>query len=482
MVHSLKRPVATLGTLLVVGLLVFVLTPASAAATALPAVSNSNSSWSYGVLETLKVGPNTASNGWVYEGNATLGYTVTLWENSTSSTTFELSVYRTMGLAYNLRFCDTNCLAPVQWANESFRAYETTATFANFTDQGTVLQGGSDVSAIALENSTSFLHANVTESTDVFLPVVGQRGPHIGYLGANLLAKTSVTFTPALGLIPDQLVPGSTWNSSSQFNATGSASWSYYYALHRPVGPIIVGPVSGGLSLSANGSVSVQGAYATGSDYPYGGSTYPAVTLTVIGPFDVREGIIFIPTAADIFGSTAQPWDGNATGSASIQMSTLDLKLTSGAEPRIIASSWKFSTSAANAATTTAIATGTSGITPAATSASPVASGTVQGAPEASNSAHNAQECLTSGADCPIIAGSSARTYLGLILVGGAVATVAVLIAVGVVARRRRTPPPVYPNAVLYPPGAAYPSAPAGTPATPPTPPPPEDDPIDHLW
>jgi hypothetical protein len=467
-------------------LLVFVFAPASAAATPLPTVTSGNSSWSYGILVSLKVGPNTAGNGWVYEGNATLGYTVTIYENSTSPTTFELTIYRTMGLAFMIRFCDLSCGSPVQWANETFRAYETTATFANFTDQGTVLLNGTtEVPAIALQNSTSFLHANVTEFTDVFLPSVGDRGPHIGFLGANLLARAAVTFTPALGLIPDQLVPGSTWNSSSQFSATGGASWSYYYALHRPVGPVIIGPVSGGLSLWANGTVSVQGAYPTGSVFPYGGSTYPAIVLTVAGPFDVREGIIFIPTPTDIFGSTAQPWDGNATGSASVvdpQSSTLDLKLSSGAEPRIVASSWKYSTAAANAATSpsSAVSPGSPGISSAISSGNPVASGIVQGAPESSDQAQGAQNCLTKGSDCTTLPGP--RSFLGLIVVSAAVATVAVLVALAVVSRRRRSPPPVYPNAVLYPPGAAYPAAPAGGPVAPTSPPPPEEDPLDHLW
>jgi len=483
MLRSWSRPVAMVGALLVVSLLVFVPAPALAASsTAASATSASVASWSYGVLKTVHVGPDTTSNGWVYEGNATLGYTVTIWENSTSATTFELTVYRTIGLAYALRFCDIACGAPVQWANETFRAYETTATFANFTDQGTVTENGNDVSAIALENTTSFLHANVTESTDVFLPSIGERGPHIGYLGANLLARSAVTFTPALGLIPDQLVPGSTWNASSQFTATGSASWRYYYALHRPLGNEIIGPVTGSLLLTANGNVSVQGAYPTGTGFQYGGSTYPAVVLVVTGPFDVREGIIFVPSAADIFGSTAQPWDANATGSATVQMSTLDIALSTNAEPRIIASSWKFSTAAANAASSTAVESGASGVTPAASSASPVASGVVQGEPETSSTPANTQNCLTSGTDCPSLAGSSPRAFLGLIAVGGAVATVAVLVAVGVVARRRQSPPPVFPNAVLYPPGSSYPPTPATGPATPGAPPPPEDDPLDHLW
>ena len=480
--HSLKQPVATVGTLLVAGLLVFVLAPASASATPVPGASGAGSMWSYGAIKSINVASTPAANGWVYEGSATLGYTVTIWENSTSSTTFELTVVRTMGLAFTVRFCDSTCGAPVQWANETFRAFERTWTFANFTESGTVTQDDTSVAAIALQNSTSFLYANVTEATDVFLPLAGQLGPHIGYLGAYLRAFSSVRFLPALGLIPDQLVPGTTWDSSSEFVATGSASWGYYYALHRPIGSFIIGPVSGGLSLSANGNVSVLG-NDTGSVFSYGGSNYPVINLTIVGPFHVREGIILIPAAADIFGSSSQPWDGNATGSANVgsQPSTLDLKLSSGGEPRIIASSWKYSTAAANAAATSAIATGGSGVSPAATSANPVASGFVQGQPETTDQSRSTQQCLTSGASC-LASGSTTHGLLGVLVVGGVVATLAVLIAVGVVTRRRRTPPPVYPNAVLYPPGANYPSAPAGGPATPPTPPPPEDDPLDHLW
>jgi hypothetical protein len=483
MMRSSKRTASVLGTLVVAGLLVFVVAPASAAATPLSAAANGNSSWSYGVLLSVKVGPNTASNGWVYEGNATLGYTVTIYENSTSATTFELTIYRTMGLAYMIRFCDVACGSPVQWANETFRAYETTATFANFTDQGTVLLNGTtDVPAIALQNSTSFLHANVTESTNVYLPSAGYRGPHLGYLGANLLAKAAVSFSPALGLIPDQLFPGSTWSSSSDFNATGSASWRYYYSMERPVAPFEIGPVSGKVSLTANGSVTVQGAYPQGSAFPYGGTTYPAVLLTIVGPFDVREGIIFIPTAVDIFGSTAQPWAGNATGTATAQMASLDLKLSGGVEPRIIASSMRYSTAAANAATSTAIISGTPGVSAAASNANPVASGTIQGVPETDAQSHGTQECLTTGAGCTTSSGTSPRSLLGLIVLAGIAATAAVLVALAVVSRRRRSPPPVYPNAVLYPPGASYPAAPAGAPAAPTSPPPPEEDPLDHLW
>jgi len=471
-----------LGTVLIAGLLVFVLTSAPAGATALPAASTPTSTWSYGVVKTITVPLQHASGGWVYQGNATFGYTVTIYENSTSPTTFELTVFRTMGFAYSVRFCNAACAAPQQWANQTFRIYEATATFANFTSQGTVTENGSEVAAIALQNTTSFLHANLTESTDVYLPSLDQLGPHLGYLAANLVASASVRFSPALGLVPVQLVSGSTWNSSSEFTALGSAAWSYYYAMHRPVGTFQIGPVSGQESLSASGTVAVEGSYSAANAFPYGGTSYPAILLTIIGPFDVREGVIFVPTVIDVFGPSPQPWNGNATGAASAQMATLDLKPGGGDRLQPVASSWRYSSDAANSASSATVGPASSGPSVAVTSNNPVASGTVQGVPETAAEANGAQQCLTTGGNCPGgPAGPNLRGLIGDIVLFGVVVTVAVVIALAVVTRRR-APPPVYPNAVLYPPGAAYPSAPAGAPAPPTAPPPPEEDPLDHLW
>ena len=483
MMHASSRRVPILGTVLLAALLVFVLISIPAEAAPLSPASTSASPWYYGAVDTITVPLQHASNGWVYGGTATFGYTVTVWDNSTSATTFELTIYRTMGLAYSIRFCDIGCGSPTQWANQTFRLYESTATFANFTTQGSVfLNGTTETPAIALENTSSFLYANVTESTDVFLPSLGQLGPHLGYLGATLVANSTVRFSPALGLFPTVLSPGSTWNSTSLFAAWGSAEWNYYYAAHAPVKTTIIGPASGGASLSARGTVSVQGAYPRGSTFSYGGQTYPAVTLVITGPFDVREGVIFVPVATDLFGSASQPWGANQTGSSTVQMATLDLKPTGTGGLQLIASSYRFSSAAANAATSAQLAPASSGLTTAAANSNPVSSGTVQGEPENEHQATGAQQCLTTGGGCPSAGSSAPRSLVGDIVFLAVVATVAVVVVLAVVTRRRRSPPAVYPNAVLYPPGAAYPSAPSGAPSAPPAPPPPEDDPLDHLW
>lgn len=484
MTRASKSPAAVLVTITVAALLVFVLPAASAGASPLPASSTSATTWSYGAVRTVVVPPQLASNGWTYQGTVTFGYAVTIYDNSTGPSTFELTVLRTMGVAYTIQFCDPSCGAPTQWANQSYRVYETTTTFANFTSQGTVLANGtSDVPAIALENSTTFLHANLTESSDIYLPQAGELGPHLRYLGASLFARSAVTFSPALGLFPVDLSPGSTWNSTSSFAEVGSASYEYYYAAHAPIKTVVIGPITGSVSLSTSGTVSVAGAYPAGSTFQFGGQAYPAITLVVTGPFDVREGIIFVPTLIDLFGSAIQPWAGNETGTATAQMATLDLKTGGGAHVQLVASSWKYASAAENAATASSIVPASSTLAPAATSANPVSSGIVQGVPESSTQASANQQCLTSGSGCPVSsAGPSPRSLFGLAVIAAVVVVAAVAVALAVVSRRRQLPPPVYPNAVLYPPGAAAPSVPARAPGAPGAPPPAEEDPLDHLW
>jgi hypothetical protein len=107
----------------------------------------------------------------------------------------------------------------------------------------------------------------------------------------------------------------------------------------------------------------------------------------------------------------------------------------------------------------------------------------VQGEPETPAQATSAQHCLTSGVGCAASSsGPAPRSLLGAVVVVGAIVVTGALVAIAVVSRRRKVPPPTYPNAALYPPGAAGPVAPARAPAAPGAPTPPEEDPLDHLW
>jgi len=479
-----RKGLSVAGTVLVAGLMVFVLTSTSVEAAPVPAATSLSGTWSYGIVKTVTVTPQHASGGWLYEGSATLGYTVTIYDNATSTSTFELTVLRTMGVSFTVQFCQPSCSSPLQWVNESFRIYESTTTFANFTDQGSVTENGtSPAQAIALENTTSFLHANLTESSNSYLPALGQRGPHLTYLGADVIGESAVTFEPAFGLFPTQLYAGSTWNSTSAFTESGEWAYTYYYAAHAPLGSFILGPSSGGGSLATHGEVSLQGAYPTGNTFTYGGATYPAITLLIYGPFEVREGVIFIPSSADLFGTSEKPWGNNESGTASAQMGTLDVRPGAAAQLELVASSWSYSSATANAGITSSLSPAGTGLSPVAAPSNPISSATVQGIPETTDQAHGAQQCLTTGGSCPSTSGApNLRGLFALIVLSGVVVMVGAIVAALVVTRRRRAPPPVYPNAVLYPPGAAFPSAPAGAAVPPAAPPPPEEDPLDHLW
>ena len=483
MMRPSKNGVPLAATVMVAGLMVFVLACTPVQAASITPASNSSGTWSYGVVKAFAVAPTLASGSWWYEGNATFGYTVTIYENSTSPTTIELTVYRTMGAAYNVEYCQVSCAHPTAWSNQSFRIWESTTSFTNLTTTGAVYENGTAVPAVAILNSTASVRANVTESSNAYLPMVGQKGPHLRYLGASLTARATVDFTPAFGLFPDSLVSGSAWNSSSEFSELGSASYTYYYSLRAPVGSYVRGPVNGNFMIFGNGTVSLQGEFAPGSTIDFGGVSYPAIVLTVTGPFAVREGVVFVPDPVDLFGSSAQPWAGNQTGVSTAQMATLDIQPgKNGGLFHLVASSWRVDTQTANDAQVLSTGGSSSGLTAAAASTNPVASQTVQGVPESASQSGQDQQCLVSGAGCPGLSSPSTHSWFGLLVVGGAVVVVGVLVALVVVSSRRRTPPPVYPNAVLYPPGTQGLAAPPRAPGAPTPPPPSEEDPLDHLW
>jgi hypothetical protein len=471
--------------------LVFVLSStALAAATPAPAAGTPQTLWAYGYVKTVSVGPLKTADGWVYQGSATVGYSVILNQTNTSSTTFELSVARTMGVLFSVEFCFPSCVSPTAFNKLSYHAYEQTDAWANFTTQGTVTGPSGAQPAIALENTHTTVYGNLTESAHSVLPsggITGAAGTLVDrskYLGGEVTSDSSITFATPLGLIPRNLTNAESWTATSAFNASGSANYSYYYHAAGPVVNKTIGPVSGALTVSRSGNVTVEGTYAPQNTVSFGGVTYPALELTVQGPFSVREGFILVPASVDLFGGSSTPWAEEQNGSGTVAMTYLDAKATVGGHVGIAASSWLYSLAATNAAD--AAPSGSGGLAPAvAAVAEPVAATSVQGTPQTVSQAQSNQACLTTGVGCP--AASSAPNLRGLfgeLAAVGIAGVVVLVIAIVLVTERRRVPPPVYPNAGLYPPGSgsARPPAPAaGAPGSPPAPPA-EDDPLDHLW
>lgn len=484
-VDVLVRRLPVASVVLVATLMVFVVAAGPVgAATATPS-SSSAGTWAYGAEKNVSVGPTRAADGWMYQGTLTIGYTVTVYDNNTSGSTFELTVDRTIGAAFTLQFCLPTCVSPTDWVNLSYRAYQTTEGFSNFTTQGAVEENGTSAPAVAIENSGVQLAENLTESSIEHLPILGWIGDHDRYLSADVVGNAALSFSPALGLIPLDLTPGSSWNASSTFALAGGANYSYYYAAHYPLRQVVVGPVSGPITFARTGNVTVAGAYADGSTVQLGGSSYPAISLTIAGPLTVLEGVVLLPNAADLFAGSSVPWAADASASTSFTQAAIDGKLVGG-NFHLTASSWHYATASANPYDNASASQldPTGGFAPAVSTTNPVSSAVVQGEPESPTQATSTGQCLTYGTGCPAASGSGSvpRPLLALVVIGGTVATVGALIALAVVTRRRNVPPPSYPNAVLYPPGATTPSSPARAPGTPGSPPEPEDDPLDHLW
>jgi hypothetical protein len=477
------RLVPMLAAAVVAVLVVLALPIGVAGASPSPAASTSQTLWAYGAVRTVDFS-GTSESGWQYAGNATYGFSVILSQTNTSANGIELTVNRTMGALFSEHYCYPSCQSPRYFGNLTDHVYETLVASANLTSAGTVDENGPTVAAIALNDSHSYLKANVTEASSSYLPTILGLGAPIArshYLGANVVATSTVSFSPGLGILPDDLSTAQSWNASAAYVAHVAATYTYYDSLTVGGRPIVIGPVVGNLSVPAMGSVSLYGNFTPSDTVNLGGVVYPEVSIKVVGPFDVREGFILVPRASDLFGGSALPWGAHENGTATATMSYLDVRASQGGHLGIGGSAWVYDSSTLGPSSGIPGSSGVAQLTSATGPGSDAAPPTVvQGEPESVPAAQSQQACLLTGAGCPT-GGSNGPVALhglvGLLAVG--VVVVVVIAAVLLIAERRRMPPPAYPNAALYPPGAT----PPGSRASPTTPsPPPEDDPLRNLW
>ncbi|MGA8276320.1 MAG: hypothetical protein WB852_08530 [Thermoplasmata archaeon] len=471
------------GAVILAILMALVIPAGLAGAVPVPASSTPQTIWAYGAVKTVNF-QGTSQTGWEYSGNATYGFSVILNQTNTSANGFELTVNRTMGALFQVHYCYPSCQSPRYFGNVSDHVYETVVASANLTSAGAVDENGTAVPAIALNNSQSHLRANATEVSNSYLPLsllVSTPVARSHYLGANVVASSTVDLSPGLGILPVDLSAAQSWNSTSQFTSLTAASYLYYESRTGPLGTSVVGPLLGDFSVPASGNVSLYGSTSPAHSINLGGVAYPEVSLKVVGPFAMREGFILLPATADLFGGGALPWTAQQNGTATATMSYLDARASQGGHLGIGASEWVYDSSTLGPASTVA---GLSGVTQLASSSTDTPDAapptTVQGSPESVPTAASQQNCLLTGGGCPAgnsLGGSGFRGLVGLLGVG--VILVVVIAVVLLVAERRRMPPPTYPNAALYPPGNSRPGARA--PSGPP-PPPAEDDPLRNLW
>ncbi len=466
-----------------VGLLMVFVLPTGLAAAAGPTGADAGTTlWAYGAVKTVDVSGTAGI--WQYQGSATFGYSVILDQQNTSGSTFELSLNRTMGVLFNLAYCSPSCAHPVYTANQSYHSWESSDAWANFTTLGSVNEVGGTVPAIALLNTSSSLVGHLLVSGASSLPAANRSRS----LSVNVAGGAHVAFATPLGLIPLDLTPktSASWSSSSNFTASGGASWNFVYAAAGPRGTVTLAHNGSG-NVSRTGTVVAQGSYTVGNSVTFGGITYPAIQLTIVGPFSVREGFILAPEGADLFGSTAQPWSSNQSGTATASMSALDALPSADGHFGVAASLWLYNAEGTVETSSIGALPGSSGLVPATSSnPAPAPPTSVQGSPMSPDDAVSDQGCLIAGSGCPAAGGGSSASPLPReIFEGGVlVAVIAVIAGLVLVAERRRLPPPAYPNANLYPPGATTAGGrpPSGRPTPAEPPPPAEEDPLGHLW
>ncbi|MCI4360362.1 MAG: hypothetical protein L3J91_01525 [Thermoplasmata archaeon] len=369
--------------------------------------------------------------------------------------------------------------------NVSVRAWQRQEGFANLTTNGVVTVNGTVVPALALLNVTDRTQGNVTES--VYEAVHGLLNTRTTeyYFSVNASSAVSVAFAPALGIVPNTLSPGLVWNSTSTFDATGTWSAEYSYH-HLPLTGTPIefhGPISG--QVTRTGTVSLHGT-DLGPVVLNGGLATDAAAITIDGPFHFYEGFLLVPGNTDVAGgSSGSAWSSYQNDSAEAATGALNIGART-SHLGLLASSSSYAPQSSSPSTVGAVV----GSSPATTgsvaprfapmSAGPSGGGVLQAQPESVGAAEQNSTCLVGGSCVSPLGNAPGRALpglLGVLVIGLLVGTIVVMAVV--VERRRSTPPPVHPNAQLYP----TVSVPAAGSRAPPRPEESsDDDPLGHLW
>jgi hypothetical protein len=394
---------------------------AAPVSTVTPAGGSVTTSWAYDVQKNVSF--NVTNNGTTYSVTGSLAYAVVFTQTNTSATTFQLEVQRTMGFALTATFT-----APGVSAVLSSQGVENITGFANFTTNGTVYVGGTPVSAIAIVDQSHTSTASLKQSASITI------GKHTasGTLTASLNSQGSTTFTPALGLVPNNVTVGETWNASTTIAHVGAIQGSFDWTRTRFDGATY----SGNGSLSMNPTITAPET-VTGTDLGsvtlLNGLSGQAINLTTTGPIQPRDGVLWTPSGADLFHNN-RLWNP-ASGLLGIGTDRLDWVPHFRAHFGLIGSQTGFSASPDGnsvagqpiAGTTTVSAVGP------APQAAPTSSEQLQAQPASVPQAQALSNCLEAGqGNCASGGSSSAHGVLttDVVVVVVGVAAVALLGAV----------------------------------------------------
>jgi MYXO-CTERM domain-containing protein len=468
----------TLLVFIVAALMIAVLLPFSGtvAASADSSFLTGSNAWAYGGIKTINVNSPT-SNG-TASGSAYYGQATVLDQQSGPDGTFAIEAQHTTGAGIDVTYCSPSCTATsyyeVVW---HYHVWENITAFANLTNDASVATPSGSSPALGLLNSHSDFAANLTEFLEVQLHVGKITTTYSRDLSVQVAGTASINFSSSdpLGLIPMDVSSISSWSDSAPYSATWTWAAAYSnYSVSAGVGHLDDTSFAGNGTIP-NGTMNLSGANS-GSTITLGGKSLLVLSIAISGtPFDVRDGFILVPAGGDLFGNVPHDWSASQAGVTTTQLSNIDYSTTSNGHVGILATRQVYTS-----APITANASGSDSINQAQPPGLPMLQQVgVQGSPESVNQATQNQQCLTADS-CVASAGPSSP--LREIFVALAVTALVALVLALVIQRRRQLPPPVYPNAQLYPVGS--PMAPGQRAARTPTEPTKdsETDPLGNLW
>jgi hypothetical protein len=466
---------SALGAIVVVAVLLLPAASATPVGLAPSAASATTSvqEWGYGGSRWANTSGLTV-NGSLYDIHAFLGVQVVVREVNTSATTFELTANRTMVLDYFALYCRPSCgTSTSTTANISVRMWEVAHVADNFSTAGTVVGPSGPVPAIALLNSSVSDAENLTAVGSVVIPI-HNGGTLQGStdLTVHSHAAASVVLTPGLGIVPENLSATSSWTSASAFAAQGDWSWGLDYSHVPLLGAAVHTAANDSGAVAQSGNLTLSGT-DLGSISLRGGLTASAVRISIAGPFAFRDGLVLVPTSADLFGASGTLQQRSPAGQ-SASTSAVDFAAGGGSRLLLRASETTFAGTSAEPEDTDALQTMDA-------QSNTSASGSVQAEPETAATANTQSICMLSGTCTTTPPGGpqSPARLGGALVLAVAVVGLTVIVVGLVVARQPPRKDPPSPNAKLYPPGTVAP--PAGRPAAP-VPPTPAEDPLGHLW
>ncbi|MCI4324002.1 MAG: hypothetical protein L3K03_08345 [Thermoplasmata archaeon] len=457
----------------VLAVMLFLL-PGSVGATPVAATSSNVTQWAYGAQENVSF--SIVSNSTTYTVNASFGYSVIFTQTNTSNSTFQLEIQRTLGFAFVAKYTGTDALGQPVTANLQGTGLSSESGFGNFTNNGTVYVNGSAVPALAIETTAHRATASLVESSVVN---VGRRTATAAF-NASLTSQGHATFSPALGLVPNTVTPGESWNASSTVSHVGAVTGAWSWSKTGLFGVT----TTGGGSLSANTTVtaieSVLGS-DVGTTTLNNGITGDVVVLSVVGPLQPHDGVLWLPGQADLFSLQHPGYSNTASGVVDVLTDKLDWVPHPHGHLGLDASATGFTPQPdASSVAGTSVS---SGATAAVGTASAAPSGSeIQAQPETVPQAQNVANCLVSGkGNC----GSTVTTSTPVGRAGGVVFAAAVIAVVAVLGMllvsRRRTPKSPAKVSSVYQPAGGAPVSGSRPPASPAAPGG-ATDPLDHLW